>query len=386
MKTKLLLGLVIALCATMLLPLAGCSTPPSDKDNNGGTVVAQDVPISRDENFGGVYINLTVDEFNELGFAFGDGVNVEFSNGYTLSDIPYYNGYYVNVGDPLLVGYPSYPYIEATVNYGDSLWETAGLSEGDTATVTLTETKKYLSTQEAFDITYTDKRSDYESDVEFANFRSLSVGGMTPDRWYRSASPVDNELGRAPYVNKLIEQAGVNYVLDLSDSEEEIEGFLAEDDEAGVDVSYFKKLHDAGKVGALNLSASYPSQSFKESLAAGLVTLTEHDGPYLVHCIEGKDRTGFVCALLEALSGATYDEILADYMVTFDNYFGINEQSDPDKFHAIAELNLNGMLSYLAGCEKDADMTQMDFSGPAADYLRDGGMTEKQLETLKSKL
>ena len=383
MKAKFLQRLAVAFCTCSLLSVAGCATQPGD---DGEPVVAQDVAVSRDTSFGGVYINLTIDQFNELGFAYGDSVDVEFSNGYELKDIPYFNGYYVNVGDPLLVGYPGYPYVEAALNYGDPLWDTAGLSDTDTATVTLGESGKYLNVQEAFDISYTNERADYDSDAQFANFRALSGGKMAEDAWYRSASPVDNEYGRASYVNALAEQANVGYVLDLSDSEDEVADFLREDAKANVDVSYFEKLHNAGAVATPDLSAAYPSDSFKKDLATALADLCKHDGPYLVHCIEGKDRTGFVCALLEGLSGASYDQIASDYMKTFENYYRITEQSDPDKYHAIADLNLDGMLSYLAGCERDADMSQMDFSEAAASYLRDGGMSESQIELLKSKL
>ena len=401
MKKRAQGGSVVGCAMALLVALAGCAAPAGGAGTTAATaattaaatttaaskaVVAQDVAVSQDKDFGGVYIELSIDDFNALGFSFGDSVDIRMSNGYTLEDIPYYNGYYANVGDTLLVGYPGYPYVEAAINFGDSLWEVAGLSEGDTATVTLAEAGKHRATQEAFDIAYTSKRADYDSDVQFANYRALTGGSMTPGAWYRSASPVDNEYERAPYVNALMKQDGIGYVLNLSDSEEEIARFLAQDAESGADVSYFQKLHDEGKVGALDLTAAYPLQPFKDKLVAGLVELCNHEGPYLVHCIEGEDRTGFVCALLEALAGASYDEILADYMVTFDNYYRINEASDPEKYRAIVELNLNGMLSTLVGCAKDADMSQMDFSGPAQAYLREGGMTDAQIEALKSRL
>lgn len=40
------------------------------------------------------------------------------------------------------------------------------------------------------------------------------------------------------------------------------------------------------------------------------------EGPILVHCSAGKDRTGFLAALLLRLLGAATDDILADYMVS----------------------------------------------------------------------
>ena len=75
--------------------------------------------IIHELEFGGVYIKVTIDEFNEKGFSYGDSVNVEFSNSYKVEDIPYYNGYYVDAGESLLVGYPGYDYIKLAINYGD---------------------------------------------------------------------------------------------------------------------------------------------------------------------------------------------------------------------------------------------------------------------------
>lgn len=96
-----------------VIALAACSDPAKDEP-----LALEDRPILHDTNFGGVYIDISIDDFNELGFKFGDRVDIEFSNGYTLESIPYYNGYYVNAGSPLLIGYPGYPYIEAAFNYG----------------------------------------------------------------------------------------------------------------------------------------------------------------------------------------------------------------------------------------------------------------------------
>ena len=142
-------------------------------------------------------------------------------------------------------------------------------------------------------------------------------------------------------------------------------------------------------MGLLNLSANYPSQQFAKTLAAGLVELSQHDGPYLVNCVEGKDRTGFVCILLEALAGAAYDELQADYMASFANYYGITKESDPDKYQVISDLYLDGMLGFLAGVDEDAedvDLHSLTYSGPARRYLLGGGMTEGQADALVARL
>jgi protein-tyrosine phosphatase len=46
--------------------------------------------------------------------------------------------------------------------------------------------------------------------------------------------------------------------------------------------------------------------------------LAETDGPVLVHCAAGKDRTGILCALTHHVAGVSDDDILADYLLTND--------------------------------------------------------------------
>ena len=45
-------------------------------------------------------------------------------------------------------------------------------------------------------------------------------------------------------------------------------------------------------------------------------TLAEREGPSLVHCFAGKDRTGLVVALLHRLAGVHADDVMADYLLT----------------------------------------------------------------------
>ena len=198
---------------------------------------------------------------------------------------------------------------------------------------------------------------------------------------YRSASPCDNQHNRAPYVDSLIAQAGVQYIVDLADNEEKIAGYLAKEDFAS---PYFLSLYENGKVIPLALNMNYGSDEFKEKVVRGLCAMAEHDGPYLVHCTEGKDRTGFFCALLEAFAGATYDEIAADYMMTYDNYYGITKESDPKKYDTIQKSLLVPMLQSIAGAETDVE--NADLAACAETYLLDAGMTQAQLDALRAQL
>ena len=76
-------------------------------------------------------------------------------------------------------------------------------------------------------------------------------------------------------------------------------------------------------------------------LINALKELPSRPAPYVVHCMEGKDRTGYVCALLEGLCGATYDEIVADYLITYNNYYKITHEKDRDLCNTLVSLRLN---------------------------------------------
>ena len=116
------------------------------------------------------------------------------------------------------------------------------------------------------------------------------------------------------------------------------------------------------------------SDEYKHSLVRGLRELINHKGPYLTHCIEGKDRTGFVCILIENLCGATVDEMKKDYMITYKNYYGITAENEPDRYNAILELHFNSMYSYIQSL------------GGAKEYLKSGGMTDSEIVKLMYRL
>ena len=350
----------------------------------------KNVGIIHEPEFGGIYVKVTIDDFNALGYEYGDSVDVTFSNGYKFLDLPYYNGYYVDAGCSLLVGYPGYDYIKVAINYGDDTWDIAKLSETDTATVKLNKKGKYKDIQIASDIHYEDERSKYETDVEFANFRNITVGNIKQGVLYRAASPCDNKHKRASYVDTLMANENIQYILNLADTKEKIDGYIAKDD---FNSPYFLSIYqserfflaatNADNVAPLAMNMNYRSEEFKQKLVSGLKLMANSEGPYLVHCLEGKDRTGFVCILIEALMGGTYDEIVDDYMLTYDNYYKIKKSDS--RYTIIKERNVDAMLRFIVG-DDNADLTKADLVKGASNYMTSGGMNQEQLQTFKAKL
>ena len=382
---KLKRAAVLLLCSALLLSLAACSGKPVPEDPDTiprrGSVV-RDVALVHEPEFGGVYITLTIDEFNALGFSYGDSVSITFSNGYELTGIPYYNGYYTDNGEPLLIAYPGYDYIKAAINNGADLWTEAGLGETDSADVSLEKRGAYLEIQHARDIHYTDEISDYPNETVFANLRNITAGRIREGVLYRSASPCDNQHNRAPYVDRQIRRIGIRSVVDLADTAAKIDGYIGKEDFSS---DYFLTLYQSGGVLPVGLNMNFESDEFRTKVADALIWMSESDGPYLVHCTEGKDRTGFVCMLIEALCGASYREIADDYMITYANYYKLTERSDKERYDVIVAHVLDPMIRSMAG-SADADPQSIALSVAAESFLLDSGMTAEQITALREKL
>lgn len=221
----------------------------------------------------------------------------------------------------------------------------------------------------------TNNREDYKhlSDAEFANFRNVATTGMGKNALYRSSSPINDEIGRNTYADKAAEAAGVKTFMNLANDEATAKGY------EGFDSTYYSKQN----VVYLNLGVDFTAADFKTGLATGLRYFTTHEGPYLVHCTEGKDRAGFVSALLECYMGAAYDEVVADYMVTYYNYYGVTKEAEPAKYDAILRSNIVKTLQTAFGVE---DLKTADLKQEATDFFKELGLTDAELTTLTANL
>ncbi len=337
----------------------------------------KEASISEDVKFGSANVSCSQDEFEALGFALGDSIDVSFSNGKTYQDVPYYNGYYVRNASPVLVAYPCSDSILFTLN-NEGIWDEASLSEGDKITITLAEKGKYLATQEALGQSYSLDRGEYLSDEEFCNFRELSGGKLKKGLLYRGASPFDNSRGRASVSDALISKEGIKAIIDLADGEGDMNHYLS-------DPTYSfpcgEELYRQGEVALLGMGSSYGSLPYKQSVAEGVRHMLSHEGPYYIHCMEGKDRTGFVCTLLEALAGASYSEMKDDYMQTYANYYKVSKEKTPEKYEAISDLYFDSFCEFLHGVNGKAELERASYEEDAKSYLKEGGLSENEISS-----
>lgn len=332
------------------------------------------------DKYGHAILNVTASDLLDAGYALGDVVHVHL--GSCEADMPFFDGFYTNPGDMLLRGMTPQSNVSVCINYGDFSAK-ASVAVGDTAEITMAEKAGMLSLQQLCALHYSNLREDYASDAVFANFRAVTAGRIGERRLYRSASAIDNENGRAACANDLMEAAAVATVLNLADSNEKMESAFEAADFAS---DYYRDLYEAGNVAALDLTGNFYSEKFARSLAEGFTFLAQKEPPYAIHCLEGKDRAGFAAMLLEALMGARLQQIIDDYMISFHNYYGIDEEHEPERYQAVLDANLIPMLLHVTGAQTREELDRMDLEAAAQAYLLAAGMSQADITALQKKL
>lgn len=235
----------------------------------------------------------------------------------------------------------------------------------------MNEKGKNILIQQLFEQTHSNNRDDYDSDESFCNYRPITKNKLV----YRSASPCDNSYNRATYVDNLIQQYQINTIIDLADNEDEISEHY---NDSTLDCTYWKSLYENNSVFVLDMSADFSSNAYMNKVKQIMNIIIDNDGPYLIHCTEGKDRTGFVCALIESLMNYSYGQILNDYMVTYDNYYGYNKQTNIEKYNTIVDAKFVDIINHISNNKSPNE--------GAIDYLISAGLTNEEIDTLISKL
>lgn len=134
-----------------------------------------------------------------------------------------------------------------------------------------------------------DNRVDFATDEEFANFRNLILNNFTSTMFFRSASCIKDTYGRRETVLRLMKERSINTVIDISHINERCLG-----------------------------------EKFGHELISELRKILVEPGPYIIQCEAGKKRTGFVCIILEMLSGTDYSHVVDDYLISYINNNGID--------------------------------------------------------------
>ena len=380
---KLLRAMILALCLCIAL-----NAVPA-------LVEAEAITVIEIQKYGNLVLSIPASALFDKGFAYGDIVEVTLNGntydmpvGSNYSDVdqgsmicravlkPETNEDYVilaiNMGDlASFAGIATKEKIEADPGYVWHLNE--GVSEPVEVSIAMKEQGAYYDAWLMNQLVRSENREDYPelTDAQWANFRAVTTSGVGEGKLYRSSSPVNPEISRNLQADAAAAEAGIKTFINLADNEEVMRGY------EGFAQSYY-----AGQsVIALNLGVDFGADDFRAGLAEGVRFIAQGEAPFLVHCNEGKDRAGFVSAVLECLMGASADEVKADYMVTFYNYYGVLPGTE--QYEAIARSNI---LKSLATAFEVEDIYACDLAAEAEEYLKGIGVSEADVEAVKAKL
>ena len=385
-----------ALLVLALFMMVSCATKALSEPVVVEEAKTLDSSVKDIQKYGNLVLSITKSDMDSIGAEYGDVFTVDLGD--QVLEAPYCTSYSdVEIGDLVLRN--DGDGIILAINMGDFassygiatkvsnpdktyqwVFEEGKKLEDITLSLILTGKGGYRDQYLIHQLSRTNEREDYSSDAVFANFREIVGGNLGSGALFRSSSPVNNEIGRAKYADELMSLNNIKSVMNLADSRETIEGYFKEEDFAS---PYYKSLYENGQVIALNMGVSFKTREFQNGLVEGLTFLSKNEGPYLVHCNEGKDRAGFTSALLSALMGLTYDEIASDYMTSYENYYHVEKGTE--QYEAVKRSNIDSMLSFIAGVETK-DLENVDLAAKAEEFLVAIGMEKVDIDTLKSKL
>ncbi len=124
----------------------------------------------------------------------------------------------------------------------------------------------------------------------------------------------------------------------------------------------------------------------RERFGQALAAIAEAEGPVVIHCAGGKDRTGLVAALLLRLAGVSMAEIGADYSLSGPNLAGTRDEwlaSAPDERERRRREKLSTTPAVaMARVIEDVEGRY----GSVAGYLVAAGVSAEQVGLLRARL
>lgn len=101
----------------------------------------------------------------------------------------------------------------------------------------------------------------------------------------------------------------------------------------------------------------------------------------LFHCAHGKDRTGVITAILYLLAGASREDIIHNYEVSYlykYQYLSALEREKPDNMKHTMRSDRINMVIFL-------DYIDQKYGGDIKVFLREAGMTDQEINDLRNK-
>lgn len=156
---------------------------------------------------------------------------------------------------------------------------------------------------------------------------------------------------------------------------------------------YCIELCKQGDYTAPNMTYLYFQQ--KERLIQVLKSIIDNDGPYLVHCNAGRDRTAFVVLILQSLCGCSAEQMANDEAMAFSNLYHIEKGSE--EFNVVIKNTYDRNMYLIANYDQipniftidwnNIDVSKVDTYQAAYDYCtKNLGLTDEQVSKIVEKL
>ena len=135
-------------------------------------------------------------------------------------------------------------------------------------------------------------------------------------------------ISRDTYALSFVKNSDILDVINLSDSDDKVISLIKD--------NYYFNLYRNQHVYCAGIDGfEYENYDWCSRLANSIAHIKDCNGKVYIHCIEGKDRTGFFCMILEGLAGASYEEIVDDYMLSYKSFYDISYEKEPDCYLAL---------------------------------------------------
>ena len=322
--------------------------------------------IVQSEHGMGLTLDVTLEDLESIGAYYGCDLDIAFGDShYTVAFVDSHNGV-ANYSIGLTYS-ERYGGLSISLSGGDLTHET-GMGDGSVIKIKVKGDNEFYKLTPNYRAGSTDKRADYDDDQKFGNYRELKGGNLKDDTFYRSSNPWNHSSERAQFSDDYYRELGVENLISFDLTMEKVQKRCEELPDA-----YATSVYEAGKVHASALSPSV----FKHPDQASFVleSILDTEGTVGMFCTYGKDRTGAYCAMIEALAGASYEEIRADFMESMCNYYHF--EKDTPEYEAVAHMYIDRVLWLFKHYEYIDNYTAVDWSKMSFDdYVPEEVFTE----------